>query len=158
VDLFEQLRREHEFGVGTVAGVAAKFGVHRRMVRQAIAGALPPPHLYPRRVKPKLDGVMAFIDTVLDEDRRAPRKQRHTARRIHRRILREFPGASVAESTVRAAALFHRAASLANDVGLLAEEYDPESGAALGNVPQAFTHAGLVSAALTLVRAKETRA
>jgi len=82
-------------------GVAAKFGVHRRMVRQALAGALPPPHLYPRRVKPKLDGVMAFIDRVLDGDRRAPRKQRHTARRIYRRILKEFPGASVAESTVR---------------------------------------------------------
>ena len=71
------------------------------MVRQAIAGALPPPHIYPQRVKPKLDGVMTFIDSVLDEDRRAPRKQRHTARRIHRRILREFPDASVAESTVR---------------------------------------------------------
>ncbi|MDQ2764547.1 MAG: IS21 family transposase, partial [Pseudomonadota bacterium] len=64
--MFEQLRREHEFGIGTVAGVAAKFGVHRRMVRQAIAGALPPPHTYPQRVKPKLDGVMAFIDAVLD--------------------------------------------------------------------------------------------
>jgi hypothetical protein len=38
---------------------------------------------------------------VLDEDRRAPRKQRHTARRIHRRILTEFPDAAVAESTVR---------------------------------------------------------
>ena len=101
VDLFEQLRREHEFGIGTIAGVAAKFGVHRRMVRQAIAGALPPPHLYPQRARPKLDGVIAFIDAVLDEDRRAPRKQRHTARRIHRRILKEFPGASVAESTVR---------------------------------------------------------
>ncbi|EQD69687.1 hypothetical protein B1A_06749, partial [mine drainage metagenome] len=34
-------------------------------------------------------------------DRRAPRKQRHTARRIYRRILTEFPGVSVAESTVR---------------------------------------------------------
>ena len=101
MDLFEQLRREHEFGIGTIAGVAAKFGVHRRMVRQAIAGALPPPHRYPARVRPKLDAVMAFIDQVLDEDRRAPRKQRHTARRIHRRILTEFPDAGVAESTVR---------------------------------------------------------
>ena len=101
VELFEQLRREHEFGVGTIAGVAAKFGVHRRLVRQAIAGALPPPHLYPRRSKPKLDAVAAFIDRVLEGDRRAPRKQRHTARRIYRRILKEFPGASVAESTVR---------------------------------------------------------
>ena len=66
MDLFEQLRREHEFGIGTIAGVAAKFGVHRRMVRQAIAGALPPPHAYPQRIKPKLDGVMAFIDAVHD--------------------------------------------------------------------------------------------
>ena len=41
VELFERLRREYEFGVGTVKGVAAKFGVHRRMVRQAIASALP---------------------------------------------------------------------------------------------------------------------
>ena len=101
VDLFEQLRREHEFGVGTIAGVAAKFGVHRRLVRQALAGALPPPHRYPPRAKPKLDVVAAFIDKVLEEDRRAPRKQRHTARRLYRRILTEFPDATVAESTVR---------------------------------------------------------
>ena len=45
------------------------------MVRQAIAVALPPAHRYPTRIKPKLDGVAAFIDQVLDEDRRAPRKQ-----------------------------------------------------------------------------------
>ncbi len=101
VDLFEQLRREHEFGIGTVAGVAAKFGVHRRMVRQALAGALPPSHRYPQRAKPKLDAITAFIDRVLDADRDAPRKQRHTARRIYRRILKEFPGTSLAESTVR---------------------------------------------------------
>ena len=56
-----------------------------------------------------------------------------------------------------AEALFHRAASLANDVGLLAEEYDPASGAALGNVPQAFTHAGLISAALALADAGERK-
>lgn len=86
MELFEQLRREHEFGIGTIAGVAAKFGVHRRMVLQAIAGAVPPPHSYPQRSKPKLDAVMAFVDGILEGDRRAPRKQRHTARRIHRRI------------------------------------------------------------------------
>jgi transposase len=101
VDLFEQLRREHEFGVGTIAGVAAKFGVHRRVVRQALAGTLPARHRYPERTKPKLAAVEAFIDQVLEEDGRAPRKQRHTARRIHRRILREFPDSAVAESTVR---------------------------------------------------------
>ena len=57
--------------------------------------------------------------------------------------------------TEEAEALFHRASSLANDVGLLAEEYDPSSGAALGNVPQAFTHAGLISAALMLAQARK---
>jgi len=101
VDLFEQLRREHEFGIGTIAGVAAKLGVHRRVVRRAIVSALPPPHHYTERSKPKLGALEAFIERVLEEDRRAPRKQRHTARRIHRRILTEFPDAAVAESTVR---------------------------------------------------------
>jgi len=54
VDLFEQLRREHEFGIGTIAGVAAKFGVHRRVVRQALVNAVPAKHHYPERAKPKL--------------------------------------------------------------------------------------------------------
>jgi hypothetical protein len=92
VELFEQLRRKHGFGVGTIAGVAAKFGAHRRVVRRAIASALPPQQHYPERVKPKLGAVADFIDKVLDEDRRAPRKQRHTARRIHRRIPDRVPG------------------------------------------------------------------
>ena len=37
-----------------------------------------------------------------------------------------------------------------NDLGLFGEEVDPASGSALGNFPQAFTHIGLISAALTL--------
>jgi GH15 family glucan-1,4-alpha-glucosidase len=40
--------------------------------------------------------------------------------------------------------------SHANDVGLLGEEIDPRTGAALGNFPQAFTHVGVVNAVLTL--------
>ncbi|HME19989.1 MAG TPA: hypothetical protein VKI44_01250, partial [Acetobacteraceae bacterium] len=74
VDLYEQRRREHEFGVGTIAGVAAKFGVHRRLVRRALCGAVPPQHHYPARGKPKLGAVTAFIDGVLAADREAPRK------------------------------------------------------------------------------------
>ncbi len=35
VELFEEIRREYEFGVGTIAGVARKFRVHRRLVREA---------------------------------------------------------------------------------------------------------------------------
>ena len=40
VEMFEQIRREYEFGVGTVKGVAEKFGVHRRTVRQALESAV----------------------------------------------------------------------------------------------------------------------
>ena len=39
VELFEEIRREYEFGIGTVRGVARKLGVHRRQVRQALADA-----------------------------------------------------------------------------------------------------------------------
>src|SRR5207302_5640617 len=49
-----------------------------------------------------------------------------------------------------ATALFEDALGYANDVGLFAEEIVPGTGEALGNFPQAFTHLGLVNAALTL--------
>jgi Glycosyl hydrolases family 15 len=46
-----------------------------------------------------------------------------------------------------ARALFERLLALRNDVGLLAEEYDPAGGRQLGNFPQAFSHLALVDAA-----------
>jgi GH15 family glucan-1,4-alpha-glucosidase len=52
--------------------------------------------------------------------------------------------------TERARALFQRLVSLANDVGLLAEQYDAVAGRQLGNVPQAFSHVGLVTTAFNL--------
>ncbi|MGW0815007.1 glycoside hydrolase family 15 protein [Streptomyces viridiviolaceus] len=52
--------------------------------------------------------------------------------------------------TKEARQLFERLVGLANDVGLLAEEYDPVAGRQLGNFPQAFSHIGLVNTALAL--------
>ncbi|MEU5462129.1 glycoside hydrolase family 15 protein [Streptomyces althioticus] len=52
--------------------------------------------------------------------------------------------------TEEARALFERLLGLANDVGLLAEEYDTVNGRLLGNFPQAFSHIGLVNSALAL--------
>ena len=49
-----------------------------------------------------------------------------------------------------AEALFERLLSLRNDLGLLSEEYDAESGRLVGNFPQAFSHIGLVNTALLL--------
>jgi len=49
-----------------------------------------------------------------------------------------------------AGALFERLLAVRNDLGLLAEEYDPKAGRQLGNVPQAFSHVGLVNTAHNL--------
>ena len=51
--------------------------------------------------------------------------------------------------------MFERAVAFVNDVGLLAEEVDDESGELLGNFPQAFSHIGLVNAAWAISQARE---
>jgi GH15 family glucan-1,4-alpha-glucosidase len=51
-----------------------------------------------------------------------------------------------------ARALFERLCDYGNDVGLFGEEIDPGTGAVLGNFPQAFTHVGLINAALSLAK------
>ncbi|MCZ2074620.1 MAG: IS21 family transposase [Bryobacterales bacterium] len=101
VELFEEIRREYELGVGTIAGVAKKLGVHRRMVREAIASALPKPRKKTQRRRWKMDAAAGFVDAILRADRTAPRKQRHTAHRIWRRIRQELPDCQIGERTVR---------------------------------------------------------
>jgi GH15 family glucan-1,4-alpha-glucosidase len=52
-----------------------------------------------------------------------------------------------------ARAIFERLLGVANDVGLLAEEYEPVSGRLLGNFPQAFSHVALINSACNLAPA-----
>ena len=57
-----------------------------------------------------------------------------------------------------AVALFERLLALRNDLGLLAEEYDPRAKRFLGNFPQAFSHIGIINTAAHLARVEPASA
>jgi transposase len=101
VELFEQIRREYEHGGGTIRGIAKKLGIHRRIVREAVLRAVPVERKIPVRERPKLEPAKAFVEAILEADRKAPRKQRHTAHRIWCRMRAEMPGVQIGESTIR---------------------------------------------------------
>src|SRR5690242_11123676 len=69
---------------------ARRFGLHRKTVRKMLAFSVPPGY---RRCKPparpKLDPFTLIIDQLLEADRSAPAKQRHTAKRIYERLRDE---------------------------------------------------------------------
>ena len=92
VELFEEIRREYEFGVGTIIGMARKLGLHRRMVREAecLAQRLRGGRRQNDRTRRWPAVSPEFIDQILQADRKAPRKQRHTAKRIWERMREEI--------------------------------------------------------------------
>jgi transposase len=101
VELFEQIRRDRDRDGLSLRALAAKHGVHRRTVRQALESAVPPAKRRPsQRPAPKLGEYRELIDEWLIADLVAPRKQRHTSKRIWRRLVDEH-GVQVAETTVR---------------------------------------------------------
>jgi len=70
-------------------------------VRSALTSAWPPPRK-PMPPRPsKLDAFKPIIDDILRADLDAPRKQRHTVRRIHHRLLDEHGMADVSYQVVR---------------------------------------------------------
>jgi len=100
VKLYEQIRKAHEREQLSIRELARRFGVHRRDVRQALASPVPPQRKTAQRPSTALDEYKTIIDGWLEADRSAPRKQRHTARRVFQRLVEEH-GAQVGESTVR---------------------------------------------------------
>jgi len=100
VEQFERIRRDARDEEMSIRALADKHQVHRRTVRAALADAVPPVRKPPVRVAPVLGPFEDLIRGWLVADLQAPRKQRHTARRVWQRLLEEHD-AVVAESSVR---------------------------------------------------------
>jgi transposase len=98
--VYEQIRRVHEREGLSIRALARRFGVHRRDVRRALMSPVPAERKRPVRPSPKLEAWKPLIEGWLAEDRSAPRKQRHTGRRVWQRLVEEH-GAELGESTVR---------------------------------------------------------
>jgi transposase len=100
VELFAAIRRDSRIEDLSVRALARKHGVHRRIVREALSSAFPRPRkkLPPR--KSRLDPFKPAIDAMLRADLDAPRKQRHTAKRIFDRLVAEHEMEGISYATV----------------------------------------------------------
>jgi transposase len=101
VELFERIRRDSWREGLSVRALARKYGVHRRLVREALTRAEPAPRKTPVRRSPRLEPFKEVIDEWLRADLDAPRKQRHTVKRIHARLVGEHGAAGVSYSALR---------------------------------------------------------
>ncbi|CAN7330490.1 IS21 family transposase [Arthrobacter sp. LjRoot14] len=101
VELFARIRRDARVEGLSVRALAVKHKVHRRTVRQALESAAPPERKPRQGVAWRLEPFKSAIDAMLVEDTSAPRKQRHTARRILARLVEEHGAEDLSYSTVR---------------------------------------------------------
>ncbi|MDR3202593.1 MAG: IS21 family transposase, partial [Bifidobacteriaceae bacterium] len=100
MEQFEDIRRAGDGGV-SVRGLAREFGVHRRTVRQALGDPVPPARKAPApRDRPVTGPVEAVVREWLTADLTAPRKQRHTAKRVRDRLAVER-GVAMSDRTCR---------------------------------------------------------
>lgn len=86
VEEYARIRRAHRDGM-SIREIARSFGRSRRKIREVLRSAEPRPYQRTSVHRPKLTAVFQDqIDQILEADASAPRKQRHTAVMIHRRL------------------------------------------------------------------------
>jgi len=101
VEKKEQIRRAHYIEGKSIRQIRRETGYHRDTIRKTLTDGMVPEYKLERaRPKPVLAPVKPIIDQWLEEDQERPRKQRHTSKRIYRRLKAEY-GFQGAESTVR---------------------------------------------------------
>jgi transposase len=89
VDDLARIRRAYRDDM-SLRPIARTFHHTRRTIRQAIQNPEPKPYTRTEpSAAPELDPVKAVIDEILAADEQAPRKQRHTATQVHRRLVAE---------------------------------------------------------------------
>lgn len=127
VEQIEAIRRAYYHEHQSVRAIARTQQHGRRVVREAIRGERPGPRRYRLRMRkrrPVLDPVRGIIDAWLAADQTAPRKQRHTAKRIHDRLVAEY-GFGGSERQVRAYVQEWKAAHRSDGVGFVPLAYAP---------------------------------
>lgn len=97
----EFIRKQHFVEGWSIRRISHQLTISRQSVRKALASAeMPRYHLAKARPCPTMDPFRDIIQNWLAQDQQAPRKQRHTARRIYDRLVEEY-GFVGAQSTVR---------------------------------------------------------
>lgn len=126
VELYAAIRRDSRAGVSGRA-IERKYNVGWRTVQQALVSAWPAERKrYPPRPS-KLDPFKPVIDGILRADLRAPRKQRHTVKRIFDRLMAEHGMSDVSYPVVRAY-VAERKPVIAAEAGVVsAEVFVPQS-------------------------------
>jgi transposase len=106
MELWSQIRRRVRTGDISMRQACSEYHLNFRTIRKIVRQPEPSPfHAPSPRPKPILGPFLAIVHQIIDEDRHAPPKQRHTARRIYERLRDEhgYPGCpSIVRDAVRA--------------------------------------------------------
>ena len=91
MEMYARVRRACMVEGMSIREAAREFGLHRDTVRKMLKHSVPPGYRRSKSVRrPKLEPYTGVMDQMLEEDKGVPKKQRHTAKRIHERLRAEY--------------------------------------------------------------------